>query len=355
MTDRLAPALCNDGETPAPRAAIPAWGMSLGLHVVLLLIIALVMPRSAPSQGVVEGARPGAIVLVETARDGAARYFSDEPDTTKELTSLEAAAPAASEQPAEGGGASAAETLPPGLGALLPSAPAVANAGNAVEVGKPLSQFRGAGRSIAGSQAAADAEARLIAAERGALAGSQPTGPTAKVSLFGSAEAEGRTFAFVIDRSASMGGEGLGVLDAAAEQLAQAIAVLEPTHRFQIIAYNQRPKLLGPKAMSPATDENKRLAEQFARAMTGYGSTNHELALVNALAARPDVLFLLTDGGDPFLTPSEFRRVKDMARGRTTIHCIQFGQGPPVDAGEAFMRRLAEESGGSYVYVDVDR
>jgi hypothetical protein len=44
-----------------------------------------------------------------------------------------------------------------------------------------------------------------------------------------------------------------------------------------------------------------------------------------------------------------------MAKGRTTIHCIQFGKGPPVDEGEIFMRKLSAETGGSYTYVDVNR
>src|SRR5439155_1454147 len=50
-----------------------------------------------------------------------------------------------------------------------------------------------------------------------------PTGPTAQLSLFASSSAEGRSFVFVIDHSTSMGGEGLGAIQAAAKELAAHI------------------------------------------------------------------------------------------------------------------------------------
>jgi hypothetical protein len=329
---------------------VPAWGMSLVLHLILFLAIALLAPAAHVPQGPQEETRPAAIVLVQPTKDAApTRYFSEESATSADQLS----ATVAESRPAAPA-ATAENSTESELADLLPSAPAPVSA-VPVDLGRPLSNFKGAGRKIAGSQAAADADAQRIAAEQAALRPITPTGPTASVSVFGSAPAEGRTFTFVLDRSASMGEEGLAVLGVAIEQLQAAINKLSDTHKFQIIAYNQRPTALGPKQMTPATAENKELVRKFFIPIGAYGSTDHELALVGALAARPDVLFLLTDGGDPFISVTQFKRLRDMAKGRTTIHCIQFGKGPPVDEGELFMRQLAEETGGSYTYVDVNR
>jgi hypothetical protein len=74
----------------------------------------------------------------------------------------------------------------------------------APELGGPRGRPRIPGSSL--DEAAILAEDALIPREK------IPTGPTAQLSLFGSANAEGRSFVFVIDRSNSMGGEGLGAI-----------------------------------------------------------------------------------------------------------------------------------------------
>jgi hypothetical protein len=333
---------------PLP-ASLPAWGFSLGLHLVLLLAIALIVPRAKRPVEEQEPPRAASIVLV-AANDATSepRYFA-ESDASQPSLQPAVAADAAVASPS-----SSESERADSLESLLPAGP-TATSTVPVELGNPLTQSRGAGRNIGRSAEAIEAEAQLIAAEQQALRKPVPTGPTTKVSIFGSAPAEGRTFTFVIDRSASMGPEGLGVLGAAAKQLDAAVQSLGPTHKFQIIAYNQRPTPLGPKSMTLATKENKALVASFFQSIGAFGSTDHELALVGALAAQPDVLFLLTDGGDPFITATQFKRLRDMARGRTTIHCIQFGKGPAVDDGERFMRGLASETGGSYTYVDVTK
>jgi hypothetical protein len=326
------------------QTTLPAWCLSLILHLVLFIAIALAAPRLQTPMGPHEETRQAAIVLVDAKSDAAPQYLTEsDAAATESLATSSASATASSSDRAED------------LTDLLPAASGAATPAVTADFGRPLSAFKSAGKDIAKSQAAADAEAKAIAAEQGALYVAPPTGPTAKVSVFGSAPAEGRTFTFVIDRSSSMGQEGLGVLGVAADQLEAAINTLEPTHKFQVIAYNQRPTPLGPKHMVEATEENKRLVKKFFITVGAYGGTDHELAMVGALAAKPDVLFLLTDGGDPFITPGQFRRLRDMAKGRTTIHCIQFGKGPPVDEGEVFMRKLSAETGGSYTYVDVNR
>ena len=49
--------------------AVPAWGMSLGLHVILFLAIALLVPATHVPQGPAEESRSASIVLVENTAD----------------------------------------------------------------------------------------------------------------------------------------------------------------------------------------------------------------------------------------------------------------------------------------------
>ena len=71
------------------------------------------------------------------------------------------------------------------------------------------------------------------------------------------------------------------------------------------------------------------------------------------LALEPDVIYLLTDGADPYLRPHELERIQAKARRHgTTINCIQFGFGTAGD-GREFMTQLARQNGGHYQFVNM--
>jgi len=61
----------------------------------------------------------------------------------------------------------------------------------------------------------------------------------------------------------------------------------------------------------------------------------------------------MTDGGSPALTPAEIKKVKKMARGKTQIHCIEFGSGG-LQRTTSFMKTIARENQGSFRYIDVN-
>jgi hypothetical protein len=67
---------------------------------------------------------------------------------------------------------------------------------------------------------------------------------------------------------------------------------------------------------------------------------------------EPDVVFLLTDGGDPRLNEIQLKNLQKLASGVATIHCIQFGFGALLES-DSFMARLARGNGGRYTYVDM--
>jgi hypothetical protein len=182
-------------------------------------------------------------------------------------------------------------------------------------------------------------------------------GSMARTSVYGIV-GEGQTFVYVFDRSGSMGGGGDSPLAAAKAQLLASLEDLGQTHRFQIIFYNQDPTILKiPPAGGSlvfATEQNKRLARRFVASITATGGTEHESALTMALKLRPDVIFFLTDADEPVMTPVQLARIARLNGGRTSIHTIEFGVGPPARRHN-FLRQLAQDNAGQYVYVDVTR
>lgn len=152
-----------------------------------------------------------------------------------------------------------------------------------------------------------------------------------------------------------MGRRGLGVIARAKNEFRTSLENLQAVHRFQIVAYNhQLAYFTSTKELVSATEQNKRLIDKFMGGLAAFGATNHFSALSSALNRGPDVIFLLTDGGEPTLSAGQMVQLVRKARQRTTIHCIQFGR-RPSDGEDNFMRRLAAETGGSYRYLNVSQ
>lgn len=168
---------------------------------------------------------------------------------------------------------------------------------------------------------------------------------------------EGHKFVYVFDRSGSMDGHGGAPLIAAKSQLLNSLEDLGQTHQFQIIFYNEQPRIFSPTGdlgrLVFGTDQNKNLARRFVGSITASGATRHVEALQMALRLAPDVIFFLTDADEPRMTPSELAKVAQMNRG-TTINTIEFGTSPQHDA-DNFIVRLARQNGGQHVYIDVTR
>ena len=195
---------------------------------------------------------------------------------------------------------------------------------------------------------------KTIKADQSYFRNQEPPGPSASISVFGSGLMEGRRFVFVIDRSKSMGTAGLGVIDLAQKQLANAIGELKDNHYFQVIAYNEGVVMIDRSELLRATEENKKLLPEFMKQLISYGATNHEGGLVAAMTFRPDVIVFLNDGGYPRLDGAQLKFIKQMARRRTSIHTLQFGRGP-LQENDNFMMRLARENSGSFRYINVNK
>lgn len=184
-------------------------------------------------------------------------------------------------------------------------------------------------------------------------------GGQGQTSVFG-AEGRGSKFVYVFDRSGSMNGFNGRPLAAAKQQLLESLAKLEHNHQFQIIFYNERAEVFNPLSPQPprllfADEQGKRLAERFVQGISATGGSHHYDALRLAMQMQPDVVFLLTDGQENTPTAKQLEGIlRQASRAGTTIHCIEFGVGPPV-ARAPFLRYLASQTGGQYVYVDVTK
>jgi hypothetical protein len=332
-------------EFSGPKHKMPAWGLSVIVHIVAVVLLGLFV--RTPPRGITESAERGvSLVLASRSSAGKTEYLDEaqddemvREDASQQQESAETAPPALPPQSA-----------PPSLALPQLQLPGPADATGPASEGLVQSpSLRVAGRKPM-FPGTIDHEA--LAAEAARIRGRIPSGPTAEVSLFGSAPAVGRSFIFLIDRSHSMGGEGLGVLAEAEKELVRALSNLQPVHKFQILAYHHKPVYFSDQGLVPATPENLRRVSKFFGGLAAFGSTRHDIALLAALREEPDVVFLLTDGGDPVPNPADMQEIRKRAGGRTTIHCLQFGFGV-LQERDSFMQRLAADTGGSFGYVQV--
>lgn len=177
----------------------------------------------------------------------------------------------------------------------------------------------------------------------------------------------GRRFVYVFDRSASMSvniphfSEGLIVgevtpLSSAKEELWKSIQSLSDELAFQIIFYNHFPIVFGSNGSTPelfsAVEQNKAAAKAFIDEIEGDGTTDHILALKEALKLNPDVIFLLTDGeykDDPKLR--EVRKIASLCnRKKVVVHVIHLV--PKLRPGTTLIE-LAKRTGGKHLFIEL--
>ena len=313
--------------------AIPSWAISAAIHATLLVTLALTI-QAAPRGAAVDEPGPDVgLILKKTSESGEDFFESDLPDQA--TTNAAESAQPQKNNPSEVVG----ERPPVDVAAALPQ-------------GKPL--------------------IGLGSVEAGALPGAASltsgTGPNTSVGKRGGArtrvyglEGEGFKFVYVFDRSASMGNERYSPLQAAKRELKASLQSLQPNHQFQLIFYNQEPRMFAFSGMPSsgasqrlafATEPNKQLAERFIDGIVADGATEYVPAIEMALSMAPDVVFFLTDAGTP-LADSQINRIARANRG-AVLHSIEFGEGPPL-SGESSLAKLSRLNNGRYVYLDITR
>ncbi|MEZ6126627.1 MAG: hypothetical protein R3C49_26185 [Planctomycetaceae bacterium] len=186
-------------------------------------------------------------------------------------------------------------------------------------------------------------------------AGSPTPGPGQ--TSFMNIVSDGRSFVYVIDTSSSMThGQRLPL---ARSQLKSSLRMLKPFQKFQVLFYNLEVtamKLRGRAVedLYAATAVNLQLAGSEIDRVTAGSSTAHRPAIERALMLEPDVIYFLTDGDHPRLTPADLQQLKRSNRKRIPIHVVEFGSGSRESREISWLMQLATQSGGDYRYVTVE-
>lgn len=250
----------------------------------------------------------------------------------------------------------------------LPDAPQVATAGPGLAApranypGAKYSDSRqmirptGRARAQGNGNGSGDREGNGGGGEEGRSGGSTGNGrgPGGGGTSFFGHRAVGRKFVYVLDASGSM--YDYNAIAVAKAELLASLAQLDENQQFQIIFYNDKCHPMRDTDRREnvfwGTETNRTRASQFIRNIEPEGGTNHVAALLEALKLAPDVIFFLTDAGDPILYAKDLDQIKRRNSGRSTIFTIEFGKGPNLRV-DNFLKQLARENGGAHAYRDV--
>jgi hypothetical protein len=322
MASELLPSHLSD-EALAPSRGVPAWLTSFGLHLVIIVLLAVFLVQNPKGAG--EGSdRKGGIVLVDINQQKT-QYLTEDDFNTDAIV---------------------ADSSLPASQATPQSPP------NESVTPEQLFEFNnptGVGQ-IVGNTPGADQ--LLTDGGKGRAPGGHVT-----AEVFG-IKGTGSRFVYVFDRSASMNDFGGTPLLAAKKQLSLSLDSLDSVHQFQIIFYNDEISLVQPDAtrdpkMMFGSDLSKEQANDFIKSIRGAGGTNHLKAIRKALSLGPDVIFFLTDAEGGF-TSQELADIQRWNRSAATINAIEFGVGSR-DTRDKTVELMAHQNRGGYTYLDLSK
>lgn len=159
---------------------------------------------------------------------------------------------------------------------------------------------------------------------------------------------------FVVDTSGSMDAK-IGTdrkrsrLDEAKRQLRRVVSEIPRTTQFNVVFFSSRARQVF-KVITNATEASRKSALETVEGLKAGGGTNIFEALERAFDDQDiDTVYLLSDGYPSAGKIQDASALADeVARWNRTrqvrIHCIAIG------SNSAFLRRLAEESGGTYAH-----
>ncbi len=170
-------------------------------------------------------------------------------------------------------------------------------------------------------------------------------------SFFG-VEARGTRFAYIVDISGSMDiGVGVGELkriDVMKTELGKSLAALLENAYFFVALFSTDAKAMGGRAeWVGATDAGKAWARKTVPLIVAEGATEpiNAFKMAFRLRPKPDAIYFMTDG--EFLEDYVQEIARLNAEWRIPIHCITFVS----REGEKSMKKIAEQSGGTYSHV----
>ena len=164
--------------------------------------------------------------------------------------------------------------------------------------------------------------------------------PWRQASFFG-IRAQGLFFIYVIDCSGSMIDDDR--FARASTELRRSVMALQSPQRFEVIFYNDESiPMPGGPVPRPADQENKRRLNAWLQLIEPDNGTAPLLSVKQALALRPQAVFLLSDGEFPDGTAESVARYNTH---KIPIHCVDLSGGEGGD----HLIRIARDSRGKYV------
>lgn len=169
----------------------------------------------------------------------------------------------------------------------------------------------------------------------------------------------GMKVVFLLDASGSMTSHN--AMQVAKKELIASLQSLDERQQFVVIFYDDTPRIVklrneSKPILAHATEMNKTFARQQIAGVQPGAGTDHYSAVGLALKMNPDLIFLLTDAAEPAMHPADLDKVKRLNNGRSRIHSIELGIGPELSEHTSnFLRRLAQQNGGTYHYHDVTK
>jgi uncharacterized protein YegL len=159
------------------------------------------------------------------------------------------------------------------------------------------------------------------------------------------------------------GPKGKRKIDIARYELARAIGQLPDEARFNIVTFSSDVKVYSPQKMITANKSTKQAAQKFAESLEPQEATNIHDSLEKAFElagggkmqvdenykGSVDTIFFLTDGTPTIGKSKDGTEIANIVKKwnevrKIRIHCIGIGK-----HAEDLLKRLAEESGGTYV------
>jgi hypothetical protein len=163
--------------------------------------------------------------------------------------------------------------------------------------------------------------------------------PWRQASFFG-VRARGQLFVYVVDCSQSMIDDDR--LARATMELRRSVFALQTPQRFEVIFYNHESiPMPGGPISRPADPQSKAQLLYWLRLIEPDGGTDPRVALKQAVAMRPDAIFLLSDGAFPEGTVDMVTKLNTR---KVPIHCVDLAGG----LGGDHLRRIAQANGGRY-------
>jgi Mg-chelatase subunit ChlD len=163
--------------------------------------------------------------------------------------------------------------------------------------------------------------------------------PWRQASFFG-IRAQGQLFVYVVDCSGSMSDDDR--FPRATMELRRSVFALQPPQQFEVIFYNDESiPMPGGPTPRPADQRAKSLLLSWLRLIEPDSGTDPRPALRQALALKPDAVFLLSDGAYPEGTADAVARLNTR---RVPIHTVDITGGLAGDQ----LKRIAQSSGGQY-------